>query len=84
MLIACSFSFFLYLCKKKTEKERTNMSIEEKKERMARNYAINSKKTPKTRRMAFAVAHAGGVTITDPALIERLKYYVPGYDPANP
>lgn len=60
------------------------MSIEEKKERMARNYAINSKKTPKTRRMAFAVAHAGGVTITDPALIERLKYYVPSYDPANP
>ena len=29
------------------------MSNEEKKERMARNYAINSKKTPRTRRMAF-------------------------------
>ena len=60
------------------------MSIEEKKERMARNYAINSKKTPRTRRMAFARAHAGDVTITDPVLIEKLKYYVSGYDPANP
>ncbi len=29
------------------------MSNEEKKARMARNYAINSKKTPRTRRMAF-------------------------------
>ena len=63
---------------------RIIMSNEEKKERMARNYAINSKKTPRTRRMAFARAHAGDVTITDPVLIEKLKYYVPGYDPANP
>ena len=30
---------------------RIIMSNEEKKERMARNYAINSKKTPRTRRM---------------------------------
>ena len=60
------------------------MTIEEKKARMARNYAINSKKTPRTRRMAFAVAHEGDVIVTDPALIARLKYYVPGYDPANP
>ena len=34
--------------------------------------------------MAFARAHAGDVTITDPVLIDKLKYYVPGYDPANP
>ena len=60
------------------------MSIEEKKERMARNYAINSKKTPRTRRVAFAIAHEGEAIVTDPALIARLKYYVPGYDPANP
>ncbi|MBR6456467.1 MAG: hypothetical protein IKT22_06700 [Prevotella sp.] len=60
------------------------MSNEEKKERMARNYAINSKKTPRTRRMAFARAHSGAITITDPKLIERLRNYVPGYDPTNP
>ena len=63
---------------------RIIMSNEEKKERMARNYAINSKKTPRTRRAAFAIAHAGGITITDPKLIERLSNYVPGYNPANP
>ena len=63
---------------------RIIMSIEEKKARMARNYAINSKKTPRTRRMAFARAHAGEVIVTDPKLIARLKYYIPGYDPANP
>lgn len=60
------------------------MSIEEKKERMARNYAINSKKTPRTKRMAFARAHSGGITITDPELASRISNYVPGYDPANP
>ena len=55
---------------------RIIMSNEEKKERMARNYAINSKKTPRTRRAAFAVAHAGAITITDPKLKERLTTYV--------
>ena len=60
------------------------MSIEEKKERMARNYAINSKKTPRTRRAAFAIAHAGAITITDSKLAERISNYVEGYDPANP
>jgi hypothetical protein len=60
------------------------MSLEEKKERMARNYAINSKKTPRTRRAAFAIAHAGGITITDPKLAARISNYVEGYDPANP
>lgn len=55
---------------------RIIMSNEEKKERMAKNYAINSKKTPRTRRMAFAVAqHSGGITITDPKLKERLTTY---------
>ena len=51
-----------------TEEER-----KERMERMARNYAINSKKTPKTNRMKFAVEHAGEVIITDPEWIERLK-----------
>ena len=74
----------LYLCTRYNTLMRIIMSNEEKKERMARNYAINSKKTPRTRRMAFARAHAGGIIITDPKLIERLSNYVPGYDPANP
>lgn len=60
------------------------MSIEEKKERMARNYAINSMKTPRTKRMAFARAHSGAITITDPVLAAKLKNYVEGYDPATP
>ena len=60
------------------------MSIEEKKERIARNYAMNSHRVPRTRRMAYALAHAGEVVVTDPDLIARLKYYIPGYDPANP
>ena len=62
------------------------MTEEERKarmERMARNYAILSKKTPKTRRMQYAVDHAGELIVTDPELIERLKYYLPDYDPAN-
>ena len=61
-----------------------SMSIDEKKERMARNYAINSKKKPRTRRMAYARAHSGAITITDAKLIERLRNYVPNYDPATP
>ena len=73
-----------YLCTEISLKYVFVMSIEEKKERMARNYAINSKKTPRTRRMAFAVAHAGGITITDPKLAAKLKNYVPDYDPATP
>lgn len=59
----------------------TDIERKERIERMARNYAINSKKTPRTKRMAFARAHAGGITITDPKLIERLTTYVEGYDP---
>lgn len=74
----------LYLCSRNYILKRITMSIEEKKKRMARNFAINSKKTPRTRRMAFAVAHAGGITITDPELAARLKNYVPDYDPATP
>ena len=54
---------------------RMIMSNEEKKERMARNYAINSKKTPRTKRMAFARAHSGAIIITDPKLKERLTTY---------
>ena len=74
----------LYLCTLNYILKRITMSIEEKKRRMARNFAINSKKIPRTRRMAFAVAHAGGITITDPELAARLKNYVPDYDPATP
>ena len=44
----------------------------------------DSKKTPRTRRAAFAIAHAGGITITDPKLAARISNYVEGYDPANP
>jgi hypothetical protein len=61
----------------------TDEERKERMERMARNYAINSKKTPKTNRMKYARAHCGDVIITDPELIERLKYYLPDYDPAN-
>ena len=56
------------------------MSNEEKKERMARNYAINSKKTPRTRRGAFAIAHAGSVIVTDSALRLRLKHYAEDHE----
>ena len=52
------------------------MTIEEKKKRMAENYAINSKKTPRTSRMAFARAHRRGVIILDSALKARLTTYV--------
>ena len=65
----------LYICSRYNTLMRIIMSNEEKKERMARNYAINSKKTPRTRRMAFARAHAGGIIITDPKLKERLTTY---------
>lgn len=60
------------------------MTIEEKKAIVARNYAINSQRVPKTKRMAYALAHAGEVIVTDPDLIDKLTYYYPGYDPTNP
>ena len=62
----------------------TDEERKERMERMARNYAINSKKTPKTRKMAYAREHSGEVIITDPEWIERLKNYLPDYDPASP
>ena len=74
----------IYLCSV-NKKNITTMTDEERKERMermARNYAINSKKTPKTNRMKYAVEHSGEVIITDPEWIERLKNYLPDYDPA--
>ena len=73
--IAANVRKVLYLCSRYNTLMRIIMSNEEKKERMARNYAINSKKTPRTRRMAFARAHAGGIIITDPKLKERLTTY---------
>ena len=59
------------------------MSMEEKKRRMAMNYAINSKRTPRTRRGAFAIAHAGSVIVTDPALRARLKHYAEDHETAT-
>ena len=52
------------------------MTIEEKKKRMAENYAINSKKTPRTSRMAYARAHRGGLIVLDEAMKARLTTYV--------
>ncbi len=52
------------------------MSIEEKKKKMAENYAINSKKTPRTRRMAFARTHKGAFIVYDPVLKGQLTTYV--------
>jgi len=72
----CQFVKLFVTLQQETLQNYTIMSIEEKKERMARNYAINSKKTPRTRRAAFAIAHAGAITITDPKLKERLTTYV--------
>jgi len=63
-----------YLCTQK--QKNTRMSVEEKKKRMAENYAINSKKTPRTRRMAFARAHKGAFIVNDPVLKSQLTTYV--------
>lgn len=52
------------------------MTVAERKQIIAENYAINSKKTPRTSRMAFARAHRKGVVILDPAMKARLTTYV--------
>ena len=39
----------------------------------AENIAINSKKTPRTRRMKYALEHAGELIILDPELRSQLK-----------
>ena len=52
------------------------MTLVEKRQRMAENYAINSKKTPRTSRMAFARAHRKGLVVLDAALKSRLTTYV--------
>jgi hypothetical protein len=44
-----------------------------KKTTRAENIAINSKKTPKSRRMKYALEHAGAFIIVDPELRAQLK-----------
>jgi hypothetical protein len=39
----------------------------------AENRAINSKKTPRSRRMKYALEHAGAFIILDPELRAQLK-----------
>jgi hypothetical protein len=39
----------------------------------AENIAINSKKTPRSRRMKYALEHAGELIIVDPELRAQLK-----------
>ena len=63
-----------YLCS--VEKSNTDMTIAEKKRRMAENFAINSKKTPRTSRMRYAVAHKGAIIVNSNELKERLTTYV--------
>lgn len=52
------------------------MTIAEKKRKMAENYAINSRKTPRTSRMRFAVAHKGAIVVNSRELKEQLTTYV--------
>ena len=52
------------------------MSIEEKKERMARNRAINLKKTPRTPFVKWALAHQHAFVINDPELKAQITTYV--------
>lgn len=52
------------------------MTIAEKKRKMAENFAINSKKTPRTSRMRYAVAHKGAIIVNSNELKERLTTYV--------
>ena len=39
----------------------------------AENIAINSKKTPKSRRMKYALEHAGELIVIDPELRAQLR-----------
>jgi len=41
----------------------------------AENRAINSKKTPKTKRMKYALAHAGELVILDAELKSQCPWY---------
>ena len=50
------------------------MSIEEKKERMAENRAVNSKKPARSAFMMWARAHKGAFVINDPELKAQLAY----------
>jgi len=44
-----------------------------KKTTAAENFAINSKKTPRSRRMKFALEHAGELIVLDPELRAQLR-----------
>jgi len=48
------------------QKKQEIMTEMEKKKRMAENYAINSKKTPRTARMAFARSQRRSLIVLDP------------------
>jgi len=52
------------------------MSIEERKARMAVNYAINSKKPAKSPFIKWARAHKGAFIINDPELKAKVTTYV--------
>ena len=63
----------LYLCGRK--ENNINMSIEERKAKMAENRAINSKKTARSAFMRWARAHKGAFIINDPELKAQLAVY---------
>lgn len=48
------------------------MTVKRKRTR-AENIAINSKKTPKSRRMKYALEHAGELIVIDPELRAQLR-----------
>ena len=52
------------------------MSIEEKKRRMARNFAINSKKQARTPFVKWALAHKHAFIVNDPELKAQLTTYI--------
>ena len=52
------------------------MSIEEKKKKMAENYAINSKKVAKTPILRWARAHKHAFVVNDPELKAQLTTYI--------
>ena len=50
-----------------------NTEYQKKRRTRAENVAINSKKTPRSRRMKYALEHAGAFIIVDPELRAQLK-----------
>lgn len=54
----------------------TNMTIAEKRKRMAENYAVNSKKPTRTPIVKWARAHRHSFVVNDPELKAQLTTYV--------